>query len=440
MKFRSLTLATASVAATLAMGTGANAATEIQFWHAMGGELGAKVQEIADKFNASQADYKVVPVFKGTYTETMTGAITAFRAKQQPHIVQVFEVGTATMMAAQGAVYPVYQLMADAKLPFDAKSYLQAVSGYYTDTNGNMLSMPFNSSTPVLYYNKTAFAKAGLDPNTPPKTWKDVETYSEKLLAAGYKCGFSTGWMPWVQMETFLALHNQPIGTKGNGFGGLDTELTVNGPLELRHITNMAEWAKKGIFKYTGRRSDGAPSFYNEECTMYMNSSGGYAGVKVNAKTFEFGVGMLPYYDDVKGAPQNSIIGGAALWVLKGHKAEDYKGVGQFFNFISKPEIQADWHQVTGYLPITTAAYELSKAQGFYDRNPGTDMSVRQINLNPPTENSKGLRFGNYAQIRDVIDEELEGVWSGQKTPKDALDSIVKRGNDLLRKFEKTNG
>jgi len=414
------------------------AATEIEWWHAMGGELGQKVNEIADGFNASQSDYVLKPVYKGNYTETMTAAIAAFRAKQQPAIVQVFEVGTASMMAAKGAIKPVYELMKEANEPFDPKNYLASVTGYYTDSAGNMLSMPFNSSTPVLYYNKTAFQKAGLDPNTPPATWPELEAASKKLQAAGYPCGFTTGWQSWVQIENFSAWHNVPIATKSNGFDGVDTELTINGPLQVRHIGAMAEWQKSKIFDYGGRRSDSAPKFYNQECAMYMNSSAAYAGVKNNTKDFEFGVGMLPYWPDVKGAPQNSIIGGATLWVLNGHGAEEYKGVAKFFTYLSSAEVQAGWHQFTGYLPITYAAYDLTKQQGFYDKNPGTDVAIKQMTLHEPTANSKGLRLGNFVQIRDVINEELEAVWAGTKTAQQGLDDAVARGNDLLRKFEKT--
>jgi len=416
------------------------AQTEIQWWHAMGGKLGEKVESIAAGFNASQNDFKVVPVYKGNYTETMTGAIAAFRAKKQPHIVQVFEVGTATMMAAKGAIYPVYELMKDAGAEFDPSVYLPSVTGYYTDTAGNMLSMPFNSSTPVLYYNKTAFAKAGLDPDSPPKTWPEMGEASKKLQAAGMSCGFTTGWQSWVQIENFSAWHNVPIGTMENGFAGLGTEFTINSPLHVKHIAQLAEWQKTKIFDYGGRRSDSAPKFYNGECAMYMNSSAALAGIKANAKDFEFGVGMLPYWPDVAGAPQNSIIGGATLWVLTGHKKAEYKGVAAFFNYLSSAEVQADWHQFTGYLPITTAAYELSKKQGFYEKNPGADVSIKQMTLNKPTPNSKGLRFGNFVQIRDVINEELEAIWAGNKTAQQGLDEAVSRGNDLLRKFEKENG
>jgi len=430
----------AAIAATTALtASAALAATEIEWWHAMGGKLGEKVKEIAEGFNASQSDYVMKPVYKGNYTETMTAAIAAFRAKEQPHIVQVFEVGTATMMAAKGAVYPVYKLMQDAGEPFEPKDYLSAVTGYYTDTDGNMLSMPFNSSTPILYYNKEAFRLAGLDPEAPPKTWDALAEAAKKTQAAGYPCGFTTGWQSWVQLENFSAWHNVPFATKSNGFAGLDTEFAFNSDLHVRHIANMAEWQKTKLFDYGGRRSDSANKFYVGECAMYMNSSASRAGVMENVKTFQVGMGMLPYYDDVQGAPQNSIIGGATLWVLQGRQPEEYKGVARFFTYLSSAEVQADWHQFTGYLPITHAAYELSQKQGYYDRNPGADVAIMQMTRAEPTENSKGLRLGNFVQGRDVINEELEAVWSGKKTAKEALDDAKRRGDELLRKFEKAN-
>jgi sn-glycerol 3-phosphate transport system substrate-binding protein len=428
--------AAAALAAVIA--TPAGAVTEIQWWHAMGGELGQKLEKIANDFNASQADYKVVPVFKGSYPEAMTAAIAAFRAKQNPAILQVFEVGTATMMAARGAVYPVYELMKNENEPFDPKAYLPAVTGYYTDTNGNMLSFPFNSSTPILYYNKDAFRKAGLDPNAPPRTWPEVEAAAKKLQASGMTCGLTNEWPSWVLVENFSAFHNIPIGTKSNGFGGLDTELTINNPLVEKQIAMLADWQKTKLYDYGGRTNKAEPKFYAGECGIFIGSSAARAAMLANAK-FDLGYGMQPYWPDVKGAPQNSIIGGATLWVLKGRPAAEYKGAAKFFAFVSRPEVQAWWHQNTGYLPITLAAYELSRSQGFYDKNPGTDTAIKQMTLNPPTENSKGLRFGSFVQIRDVIEEELEQAFAGKKTAKEALDSAVKRGNDLLRAFEKAN-
>lgn len=436
---RKFAIGLAATAALATVSSQAFAATEITWWHAMGGKLGEKVNEIAKKFNESQSEYHVTPVYKGTYSETMTAAIAAFRAHKQPDIVQVFEVGTATMMAAKGAIYPVYKLMKDSGEPFDPNNYLAAVTGYYTDTDGNMLSMPFNSSTPILYYNKDEFEKAGLDPNTPPKTWEQVAEFSKKLMDSGAsKCGFTTGWQSWVQLENFSAWHNVPFGTDKNGFGGLDTKFTFNGPLQKRHIEDMAKWAKSGVFKYGGRHSDARPLFYSGECAMYTDSSASRASILANTKA-KVGFGELPYYSDVKGAPQNTIIGGATLWVLKGHPAAEYKGVAKFFTFLSSPEIQADWHEFTGYLPITKAAYQLAKDQGYYKKNPGAEIAIKQMTNKAPTDNSKGIRFGNFAQVRDIINEELEQVWSGKKSADAALDEAVKRGDVVLRKFQAAN-
>ncbi|MBN2510122.1 MAG: sn-glycerol-3-phosphate ABC transporter substrate-binding protein UgpB [Spirochaetales bacterium] len=412
---------------------------EIFWWHAMGGKLGEKVDAIAAGFNSSQAVYKLIPVNKGSYAETMTAGIAAFRSGTQPHIMQVFEVGTGSMMAAGKAIVPVYELMKRTGQAFNSADYLSTVTGYYTDPKGNMLSMPFNSSTPILYYNKEAFKAAGLDPERPPKTWAEVEAYSKKLVASGaVKAGFTTAWPSWLMIENFSAWHDTPIGTKSNGFEGKDAEFTINNPLVVRHHENLAQWQKEGLFRYGGRQGNADALFSSGEVGMIFNSSAGYAGAKASCD-FEFGTGMLPYYDDVKGAPRNSIIGGASLWVMGGHSEGEYKGVAQFLAYLSSPEVQADWHQFTGYLPITYAAYDLSKKQGFYQKNPGTETALLQMTLNAPTANSKGLRFGNFVQIRDVFNSAQESIFSGEKSAQEGLDEAVRQGNALLRKFEADN-
>ena len=428
----------ALAAALFTLAAQAQAVTEIQWWHSMTGVLNDRVNEIAQKFNASQSDYKVTAVFKGQYDESMAAAIAAYRSGNPPQIVQVFEVGTATMMAAKGAIKPVYQLMAESGEKFDPKAFLPAVSGYYSDTQGHLLSMPFNSSTQVMYINKDAFKKAGLDPNAPPKTWPEVGAAAEKLKAAGMACGFTTGWQSWVQLESFSAWHNVPFGTKENGFGGLDTRLAFNGPVQVRHIQNLGDWSKKGFFTYAGRKDEPLAKFTSGDCGIITTSSGSYANIKANAK-FDWSVAQLPYYADVQGAPQNTIIGGATLWVLTQKNQDVYKGIAKFFTFLASPEIQSDWHQKTGYVPITLAAYDLTKTQGFYEKNPGTDIAIKELTNKPPTANSKGVRFGNFVQIRNIVDEEFETVWSGQKTAKQALDDAVRRSNEQVEKFEKAN-
>ncbi|ETX12447.1 glycerol-3-phosphate ABC transporter substrate-binding protein [Marinomonas ushuaiensis DSM 15871] len=426
----------ASVVVGMSLASSAFAATEVEWWHAMGGANGEKVNEIAKSFNDSQDAYSVKPVYKGSYTETMTSAIAAFRAKQQPAIVQVFEVGTASMMAAKGAIYPVHQLMRESGQPFDESTYLSAVTGYYTSSEGKMLSMPFNSSTPVLYYNKDLFKKAGI--TQAPKTWQEVETTAKKLQQSGVSCGFTTAWQSWVHLENLSSRHNVPFASLDNGFGGLKTELTFNGPLQVAHVKKMGEWQKNGVFSYSGRTNDGAAKFYSQECAMFTESSAGYAGIKRNAK-FDFGVTELPYWEGKVKQPSNTIIGGASLWVLQGHSKEEYRGVASFLSYLSRASVQADWHQFSGYLPITKAAYSLTKGQGFYAANPGTETGVTQMTTGTPTANTKGLRLGNFVQIRGVIDEELESVWSGDVDAQTALNTAVKRGNALLRKFERAN-
>ncbi len=438
VKFINRLVQLAAAAVAIGFSSPASAATEIMWWHAMSGELGRQVEKLAADFNASQSDYKVVPSYKGNYTETVTAAIFAFRSRSQPAIVQVNEIGTATMMAARGAIYPVFELMRDEQEPFAPGAYLPAVTGYYADVSGNLLSFPFNSSTPILYYNKSMFRDAGLDPEAPPKTWPELGIAAKKLRDHGAACGFTTSWPSWINIENFSAFHNLPLATKANGFGGLDAVLVFNNPTVVRHIAQLAEWQAAKIFDYSGRAQSAEPRFQKGECGIFIGSSGTRADIKANSK-FEVGYGMMPYWPDVAGAPQNTIIGGATLWVLRDRPKAEYKGVAKFFSFLSKPEVQAAWHENTGYLPITRAAFDLTRAQGFYDRNPGASIAIEQITLKPPTENSRGLRLGSFTLIRDAIDDELEQAFSGKKTAQAAMDSAVERGNKLLRQFERAS-
>jgi sn-glycerol 3-phosphate transport system substrate-binding protein len=431
-KFSALALAAAFFAAAPA-----HAQTEIQWWHSMGGALGEWVNDLAKDFNASQKDYKVVPTFKGSYPESMTAGIAAYRAGNAPNIIQIFEVGTATMMASRGAIVPVAKVMTDAGLKFDPSVYVPAVAGYYTAPNGQMLSYPFNSSTPVFHYNKDAFKAAGLDPENPPKTWPEVALAAAKLKASGHKCPFTTSWVSWTQLESFSAWHNVLYATRNNGFGGLDTRLAFNSPLHVRHIENLANMAKSGLFVYKGRDNAADAVFVSGECAMMTGSSALAGNVRRNSK-FAYGIGTLPYYPDVPGAPQNTVIGGASLWVMAGKKPDEYKGVARFLAYLSQPEVAAKSHQRTGYLPVTKASFELTEKSGFYKQNPGYDVSVNQM-VRKTTDKSRGVRLGNFLQIRTIIDEELEGVWRGTRQPKEALDAAVRRGNEQLERFQKAN-
>ena len=419
----------------LALAAPAQAQVEVQWWHSMTGGLNEWVNDLARQFNDSQKDYKIVPTFKGNYDESMTAAMAAFRAGNAPHILQVFEVGTATMMASKAAIKPVGEVMKQSGVQFDPKAYVPAVSAYYTAASGEMMSFPFNSSTTIFYYNKDAFKAAGLDPNKAPATWPEMTLAAAKLKASGHKCPYTSSWVSWVHLESFSLWHNTLFATQNNGFGGPSARLAFNSPLHLRHFDNLANMSKQGLFVYKGRASTAVPAFVSGECAMFTGSSGSYADVSKGAK-FAYGLAPLPYYPDVQGAPQNTAIGGASLWVMAGKKPAEYKGVAEFFKYLSNPEVQSASHKRTGYLPITVAAFQLTEKSGFYKDKPGTDVAVTQM-IRKTTDKSRGIRLGNFVNVRTIIDEETEAIWAGKKTAKEALEAAMQRGNEQLDRFEK---
>ena len=406
------------------------AKTQIQWWHAHTGFLGERVNDIVTKFNASQADYEVKAVYKGSYPEALTAAIAAYRAKTQPHLLQGQEIATQTLLSS-GAIYPVYQLMKDQGIPIDWKDFLSVVFNYYSK-DGNLYSMPFNSSTVILYYNRTIFKKAGLDPSVPPKTYDEIEKAAKACVKAGAtKIGFTTAWPSWTLMENAHAWHDQPFADKENGFKGLASQLKINGPFGLKMLTMLARWQQEGIYTYSGRGSKGDQPIINGEAAIGLASTA-LVGTLTKTAKFEWGTGRMPR---MAGYPQgNSIIGGASLWVMKGHKTEEYKGVAKFLEFLGKPEQQAWWHAQTGYLPVSKAALKALPADHF-QKNPDMWTAFNQIMSGKTTNNSLGIRLGNFAAIRDSIEAEMENIAAGKKTPKQGLDDAVKNSNKVLKEF-----
>ena len=440
-------------------GESALAATDIIFWHSMTGALRDEVERLAARFNEMQpksADrgsspglgntrvywsgsaYRIVPVYKGSYDDSMAALVAASHGGKTPHIVQVLDIGTADMMAlgdqpsGKALVKPIHEVMAVGGQVVRPEVYLPAVSGYYADARGRLLSLPFNASTPVLFVNKDALRQAGVDADQPPRTWREMAVAAGKLRAAGSACAYTTAWPSWVQVENAAALHDQRFADQDNGFNGPATKLAINGPVLVRHIAMLADWHQKGWFVYHGRRNEAEPKFFNGECAMLTSSSAAYGDIARNAR-FDFSISPLPYHADVKGAPRDPLIGGASLWVTTGKSLDEYKGIARFLNFLSQREIQAEWHQQTGYLPITRAAYDLSRQQGFYQRNPGIEAPLRAMMAKPPAANSRGIRLRRFVAIRAVIDEELEAVWNQDKPARQALDAAVRRGEALLR-------
>ena len=422
----------AAAALTLLSTSSAFAVTEISWWHAMTGANNEMIEAVAKEFNESQGDYKVVPVFKGTYPETLNAGIAAFRAKQPPSIIQVFDAGTGVMMGAEGAIKPVAEILSMGGTPFDKSKYLPGIVSYYSKPDGTMLSFPYNSSSPILYYNKDIFQKAGLDVDNPPKTWAEVWDAAKKIKSSGAaNCGFTSTWLTWIQTENFAAWNNQQYGTNENGIGGTDVELKFNSPVFVKHFQDLADLAKDGTFKYGGRTSEAKQLFLSGECGIMSESSGGLGDIVKSG--MNYGTGSLPYEQGVDGAPQNTIPGGASMWVFAGLPDDQYKGIAAFFSFLAQTPTQVKLHQVTGYLPITLDAYEETKKSGFYEKNPAREIPIKQMMGKAPTENSKGVRLVNLPQVRDIQNEEFENMLAGKQTAQQALDNAVTRGNAAIK-------
>jgi len=450
MKRRTLGLASAGLASTTiaAPAIAQGGPVELSFWHGLAQPLGGILEGIANQFNESQRRFRIVSSFRGSYPETMVAAIAAFRAGTAPHIVQMFEVGTGTMMAAGRAIKPVHELLAETGVTINFDDYLPAVRGYYSLADGRMMGMPFNSSTAIVFYNKDMFRRAGLNPDAPPGTWAELRAAATRLRAAGIEVPVTTAWPTWTQVEQFSAIHNTPLATLDNGFGGLGAELRVNNPLQVRHINTMMEMGREGTFRWGGRDGAGDAIFASGQAAVIFASSGARARFvrELPGGLANLGAAMLPYYNDVQGAPFNSIIGGAAFWAMNRgptaqRSADENRGIAEFYAFIAQARIAAAWHTETGFLPVTRTAFEQVRATGFYTQNPGADIPIQQLlrGGGQMTGNTRGIRLGGFVEIRVAMQEEMERALQGQQTAQQAMDNTVTRGNAVLRNFERAN-
>ncbi|MBE1289323.1 MAG: extracellular solute-binding protein [Rhodobacteraceae bacterium] len=419
------------------MSTAAVAQTEITFWHAMGGALGETVNQIAEDFNASQSDYVITPVFKGTYEETLTAGIAAFRAGEQPNILQVFDAGAATVIAAQGATVPVQDLMEANGVNFDIEDYISGVRYFYADSDGKMIGMPFNSSSPIMYYNVQALEAAGV---TPPVTWEEFQDVTAPaLVEAGY-IPLAQSHLPWIFTENFFSRHNLPFATNNNGYDGIDTQILVNNPAIRAHFTALTDWQERGFFEWYGTGwGDNQTPFEEGKVAIWLGSSGSFGGLSQLDLPFDFSAGFLPYWEAVTTAPTQTFIGGASLFAMAGKSDAENAATAAFFEYLTSPEVQYMWHRETGYVPITTAAYDMAKADGHYDRFPAAEVGIQQLSL-PSGDNTRGYRMGFYVQIRDVMNREYGRILTGETSVEDAFNAIETEANELLSRFAQTQG
>lgn len=434
MKFLQIAATTAAFGLTT---TATFAETNITFWHAMGGQLGETVNQMAEDFNASQDDYKITPVYKGSYEETLTAGIASFRAGEHPNIIQVFDAGAATVIGAKGATIPVADLMADNGIDFDINDYITGVRYFYADSDDKMIGMPFNSSTPIMYYNIDALEKAGV---TAPKTWEEFASVTAPALKEAGYIPLSQSHLPWIFTENFFSRHNLQFASNNNGYDSTDTKILIDNPAIKAHFTALSDWKEQGLFEWYGTGwGDNAKPFEEGQVAMWLGSSGSFGGLIQKDLGFEFSATMLPYWEAVTTEPTQTFIGGAALFAMSGKSAEENKATAEFFKFLTAAETQYFWHKETGYVPITTAAYEAAAADGHYERFPAAEVGIKQLTL-PAGDHTKGYRMGFYVQIRDIMNREYGRILTGETGVEDAFKAIETEANALLARFAKTQG
>lgn len=429
--FRKISIAalTLTVSATSSM-----AATNISWWHGMGGANAEVINELSKRFNASQQSCALTPVSKGSYEEALASGIAAFRSGEQPNILQVFDAGAATIINAKGATVPAEDLINNAGYKFDREAFIEGVRYFYAAPDGKFVGMPFNSSAPIMYINTEALKKAGVEA---PKTWEEFEAIAPKLKEAGY-IPLTASQLTWQFTENFFSRQNIQFATNNNGYDSVqDTKLNVTDPNLIMMFDKLKDWADNGYFGFYGAGwADNQKPFDEGKVALWIGSSGSFGGLQKTAK-MEFSADFLPYWKAVDGAGTNTFIGGAALFAMAGKPDAENKCVADFFQFLTSPEVQKYYHQATGYVAITKAAYELAKSEGYYEKTPVAEVGIQQLML-PSGEWSKGYRLGFYPQIRTIMEREYNRIFSGETTVKQAFETIEKEGNDLLTRFAKT--
>jgi sn-glycerol 3-phosphate transport system substrate-binding protein len=432
-----LKLATTAMALCATAGTAFADKAKFEYWYGLTGDLGAVVAETCNRFNAAQDMYEAVCVGQDGYEKAVQNTIAAFRAGKHPTLLQSFDAGTADLMLS-GEFYPVTKLMADTGVTVDWADYFPGIANYYSSRSGEFFSMPWNSSTPVYYFNKDHFAKAGI--TEAPTTWEGMEAAFVALKDAGQACGLAYAPSSWIDLEQFSMVHNVPVASNNNGYDGLDSELLFNTTLHVKHMENIQRWMADGyaMLRTQAAGKTARDSFIEGECSVFFSSIADHNTLHKLTPAFAWDVQIIPTYEGVERT--NSVVGGASLWVLSGKTDEEYKAAASYLAFLATKEEQQFLLENTGYIPVTKSTYEALLAEGFYAKAPfiNRDIAMQSLTWTEPTELTRGIRLGGMIQIRAEWTSEVEAAIAGQKTMQQALDTAVQRGNDQLKRFAQT--
>ena len=386
---------------------------EIIMWHAMAGPIGLEVNRLADKFNALQTDYVLKPIYKGNYLETLTAFAAAYRGHMPPALVQIFEVGRSTMLYPKGVIKPVGEILKEHGVVWDQDSLWPVLNAYYGRT-GKLEAFPFNVSLPVMYYNADRLKKMGIDAQHLPTTWQDYEIILSKLVKTGEKCGYTTAYPAWIHIEAFMALHDH------------DPHKTE---LLKQHFKRLMRWHQAHSFIYAGRVDEATVLFTSGRCTFFSQSSGAYQSL-VAASPFTIGIAPIPADKHVVSRASN-VIGGGALWVSANLSPQVEKGVATFFAMMLRPEVQQEWYQRTGYLPI------LRQNNNDHDNN---DRLLNLVRSDWEQPHGKEASTGAENRIRSMNDESIESFLSGIITLEQMMKQLLDSAEYANYRFDKNHG
>lgn len=398
---------------------------KIDFWHSLAGSYGEELHYLATRFNQQQNEYFLNPIYKGDYVECITSLAAAFRAKQAPPLVQIFEVGSESMLNPSGIIEPVEKLMKKHRKKLNKQDYFPILNKYYSQ-NGQLMAMPFNVSIPVLFYNKDALKKAGIQDKELPQTWHDLERISGLLQEHGYDCVFSSANPAWILIEATASIHGLSLVDQKTN------QALYNNRQTRTLLTKLKDWQNRKIFEYGGRSDDSSILFTSGRCPFYAQSSGAFNSLS-QFVNFDIGIISLPINTEVSKTRHSNIAGGGALWVLSGHDEKTYEGVSQFLEFILHPDNQLRWHQKTGYLPLGVKG----DYQSIIKQSTHPSLHIASHDFIDESLGLKNDLSRVHNQIRVINEESLEAVFSGIKTPKEALDNAVLRSNHALERFKK---
>ena len=411
---------------------------KFEYWYGLSGDLGETLKETCNRFNASQEAYEAVCVGYDGYELVVQSAIAAFRAGKAPSLLQSFDAGTADLMMS-GEFYPVTQMMKDFNIEIDWANYFPGIANYYSSSKGELFSMPFNSSTAVMYYNVADLEAVGMKA---PETWEQFEATLKALKAKNpERCSYGYEPSVWIDLEQFSSMHNVPVATNDNGYTGLDTQLVYNTTLHVKHMENIKRWLDEGLstLQTAAAGMNSQDAFAQNICSFYFGSIASHSSVHLKAvEGLTWDVSMIPVYEGTE--RHNSVVGGASLWVLSGKSEDEYRGVAEYLKFLATPESEKWWVSNTGYIPVTQAAFKQLTDEGFYTAAPykGREVALKSLTYTVPGPLNKGFRLGSMIQLRAEWLSEVQAALAGDKTMAEALNTAAERGNVILAKFAKT--